>query len=244
MNNNICHISGLYIPTEDEAKDMVNQYPRKLGTTHKILPLNYDLELAAKKGLCSVQGFGKKYLYMQAIYRKALEKYLKEQLDLEIYDNMLAGSGLKFLEMQEERKNFYQKYSTFEFRYIYLRNNLPIEQLDIADLIILEKYIQNSESEVTDELLKLVSRTYHHIITIQKNNMSVPVHYSNDGRKIVQNGSLIFEIAHAHEVDERGNYVNRENEHKKNIYLVNEFVPQMQKRLTEKVGYTVIVFLR
>lgn len=243
MGNNTSNIDGLLIPTKNDAKEMINQYPGMIGAPNKILPLNYDIKLAVKKGLCTGMEFGDKYLNMQALYRKALEQYLSELLNLQIYDNMLTDSELRFIPIDKERESLYQKYSTFGYKYVYLRNNLPIEYLDKQDLSILEKYINDGKTDVTEELVKLVSRTYQYVIIVLHDRAEdTPIGYSNDGQKIAPNYALVLEIGHATEFDEEGNFVDTKNESKKRAYLTNEFIPFMEKKLSEQLGSTVIVF--
>jgi len=239
------NLNDLLIPTNEEAKQMTDQYSDMNGAPYIIQPLSYNLQLAVVKGLCTPWSkYDEKYLYMQALYRKVLEQYLLEQLDLQIYDDMLADSELRFLPVAQEEMSFYQKYSTFGFQYIYLRSNLPIERLSKKDLSILEQCIRSNKTDVTDELLELVARTYHIVVTAyQKKESDMPIGFSNDGRKVAPNEALVLEVRHAREYDENGNIVDGKNEREKKDYVEKEFLPLMQEKLAKEVEIEIVIFI-
>jgi len=143
-------IEGLLVPTQEEARYMVDQFPDMDGAPYIIQPLNYDIDLAIERGLATSAGFSDRYLNMQALYRRALEQYLAEKLSLNMFDEMLATNELRFIPVPDERRDFYHRYSTFGFQYIYLRNNLPIERLSVEDLDVLSSYIEMGHSSVTE----------------------------------------------------------------------------------------------
>ena len=237
------YVDGLVIPSRDEAKAMIEQYPGYDGADEMVNPLSYNLGLAVRKGICPLSGFNEKYLYMQALYRKALEHYLSEQLSLMAYDDMLAESELNFIPIREDRKSFYQKYSTLDLKYIYLRSNLPIERLSKDDLKALEACIKEGKSDITEVLLELIIRTYPDIImALDDRTPETPIGFSNDGQKIAQNNALVFEIGHSIEFDENGNFVNTANDIAREDYIKTVFIPMMETELSDKLGKRVVVF--
>jgi hypothetical protein len=236
-------VEGLLVPTQKEA-----QYAHKLsnedGAWHWIEPLNYDLRQAIEKGLATkVGGFSDKYLNMQALYRKALEQYLAEKLSLGMFDEMLETSELRFIPVPNNKQGFYQRYSTFDFKYIYLRNNLPIERLDLEDLDILSSHIEARRSDITEDLLEMVSGTFRRIIMGWENQEpEVLIWIMFDGVSLAPNNALVFIIGHRAEFDEDGNFVNRAGNVKKREYLAEEFIPFMTEKLSEEFGAPVVVY--
>jgi hypothetical protein len=235
-------VEGLLVPTRKEA-----QYAHKLsnedGAWHWIQPLNYDLQQAIGKGLATkIGGFSDKYLNMQALYRKAVEQYLTEKLSLGMFDEMLEKSELRYIPAPENKQGFYQRYSTFDFKYIYLRNNLPIERLSLEDLDILSSHIEARRSDITEDLLEMVSGTFRRIIMVWENREAdIPIGYCNSGLT-APNNALVFYIHHRTELDENGRALDRNNERKKIEYLANEFIPFMTEKLSEEFGAPVVVY--
>ena len=243
VNEEMEIVEGLLVPTREEANEMIVPYSTVDGPPLMIQPLNYDLDLAIEKGIATSEGFSNMYLNMRALYRKVLEQYLSERLSLETFDEMLKNSDLGFISIATERMNFYQRHSTFGLQYIYLRSNLPIERLSIEDLDILMNSIEAGSSEVTEELLSLVSRTYRDIIIVHPHlELNIPIGFSNDGENIAPNNALVFEIGHTFEIDENGRFLDEGNERAKRESLTYEFIPLMEERLSEELGIPVVVF--
>jgi hypothetical protein len=227
-------VEGLLVPTQEEARYMVNQFPDLDGGGPSpvfIFPFNYDMDLARALGLATDGTFSREYLNMQALYRKALEHYLAERLNLVEFDEMLSSSELDFIPLSEDRFDFYQRYSTFGFQYIYLRNNLPIERLSPDDLDILRRYIHAGNSNVTEELLDLVARTFKRVITVDEGwEPDVPAGY-HPGGDTAPNNALVLIIG-----------LHRGGGGKERAFLDQEFIPMMEGVLSEKLGIPVVVF--
>ena len=223
-------VEGLLVPTQEEARYMIDRFsPFEIGAPYPIFPLNYDIRLARRKGLTAGDNFSREYLNMQALYRKALELYLEETLNLSEFDESLANSELGFVPLPEKNMGFHQKYSYFDFQFIYLRNNLPIERLDKEELDILRKYIRAGNSDVTEELLDLVSGTFQKIIVVSENWGSEVGALYHQGGESAPNEALVLSI----------NYTGGGRERRE--YLEQEFIPAMEKILSERLGHVVKV---
>ena len=150
-------IDGLMIPTPREAMGMLPESffgePVPGGSGFRVLPSSYNISLAAEKHLTTPTEFGEKYLYMQALYRKAFEQYLSERLSLQQFDDILANSDMRFVPMRVG--DFHQEYSTFGFKYIYLRDNLAIERLSKEELYVLQTHIKAGRSDIPMSCLSL-----------------------------------------------------------------------------------------
>lgn len=176
---------SLTIPTQEEAKYYVEQNVGMDGGNSIVFPVSYSLITAVKKGLTNLFGFGEEYLYLQALYRAALEQYLMETLSLKEYDDRIAASENRIIPREGERRNFYQKYSTMGLTYVYLRNNLPIERLEKEDLEILRDCLETADTQgVTEELMEMVQRTYPTVLKAYTQwEDDDPAGYSYDGSK-------------------------------------------------------------
>ena len=228
-------IDGLLVITEEDAKYLVEPIPDLDGVEFTVIPRSYDLELAKEKGLATDTAFTREYLYMQALYRKALEYYLEKTLEISKFEHILVNHELNFVPCSEQHMDFYQRYSTFGFQFIYLRNNLPIERLSLEDLDILRRHIIAESFDITEELLELVERTfqsviiahYHRELDARVSYHSVPI------IDVAPNNALVLMIRHS--------FIGNAREQSK--FLEQEFIPTMEKTLSEKLGIPVAVFL-
>ncbi|WP_263523683.1 hypothetical protein [Flavobacterium sp. SH_e] len=210
----------------------------------KIFPQPYNFTLAAEKGICNNKEICLNYLYLQALYRKGLDQYLLNELNLKKYDDILANSNLRFIKRNNENQNLYQQTSSLSLSYIYLHNNIYIEKLDRNTLYFLQGRINNHNLDVDEKLIQVVKETYPDVIKVFLDNKEPTKGlYSVDGRKIAWNNAVIFEIGHQSEFDEKGNYVSRENEMLKDNYLKEELIPQMEKEFSEKLDCPVTIFI-
>ena len=228
-------IEDLMIPTKEEAREMTKPHANVNGEVRMVRPDSYDLKQAVAKGLCSPSGFGDKYLYMQALYRKALEQYFMDAMTLKEFDEHIGSHELNFQPVSSERYLFYQKYSTMPLDFIYLRSNLPIERLDSEDLKIIENLIHSGRSDVTDELAAMVVRTYPVVLKgCEDFDDNILVGFDATDAKDAPNLSVAFEISFQSE------YAPIEKE--KMSYIEETLIPIMAKALSEQLSFTVVVF--
>ena len=69
----------------------------------------------------------KLFINMYFIYRKLFTEYMIELLDLKKYDDEIKASIYKFLPISKDNADFYQAFSDKFLNYIYIRNNIFIE---------------------------------------------------------------------------------------------------------------------
>lgn len=127
---------------------------------NNIYPCSINMKLAQEKGLVTDNKLNSKYFNIQKNYKVLFEKYIAETLDLKKYDDLLANSDLKIDSCMPYRMDYYQKNSTLDLKYIYIKNNLHIEKLAKEDLDSLE--LGNDE----ELLKKIVKKTYSDVIKI------------------------------------------------------------------------------
>ncbi|WP_271715377.1 hypothetical protein [Anaeromicropila herbilytica] len=223
----------LYMPSKEELEE--------------ISPQSYNFELAEEKGLLKGETFSKKYLRMQSLYKKALEQYLMKKIDIKKYDDELANSKLHFIPGDKDKRCFYQVYDYMGLTFFYLRNNIHIEKLDSDDLELLKKSEENYDYAISEDLIKMVERTYKNIIMVSfegddEFNKYYNAIYGNtiNGERIIPNTALVLELNAQPEFDKKGNFVDWPKEKTKNDYI-DDLILRLEQEYTDKLGIPVEV---
>lgn len=213
------------------------------------LPINdrraYDLELAVEKGINEKKDiFSHEYLTLQEVYRKAFGQFIIEKLDLKKYEQELLESDMRFIPADKGKQSFYQKWDNMDMKYIFLRNNIPIERLNENDLEILKKEAADNRVEPSSEVMEMIERTYQDIISLwmieKESDRKVETFYEQAISPVfVTMDSLVLEIQTCSEFDENGNYVSKEHEHEKDDYL-GKLAERMERELDGLMGDTPI----
>ena len=120
-------------------------------------------ELARSKQLIENENYTN-YLYVQALYRKAFEKYLTLKINLGEYDKEINESKLDFGVMPEDRKTDFHKVSYLDLKYIYVRNWFFVEKLKKEYISIFFERLNSKNYEIDEQLLKIVEETYKDVI--------------------------------------------------------------------------------
>jgi len=225
----------IIVPSVEEAMEFVS--PRLIG------PCSFDRELARSRGLIGEGNIlTSEYLKAQAIYRAAFYQYLNKKVNINQYERMLDESEYNFIQRDVSRQHLYQRFGSFENRYIFLRNNFYIERLDQDDV--------NMLNEASDKyaLIELTARTYKDVIRINPRENTDANIYTYDagvlsGNIEVPNAAVLLYIAFDMEFDDA-----EEDVYFENFKIMEEFArkvaDQMQEDLTEALGHTVIVHVR
>jgi hypothetical protein len=136
-----------------------------MATINDIIPFTLNKELAHSKGITSTIELDENYFNLQSIYKEHLEKYLFEALNLKQYEEKITSNNFEFVEIDKGKQDPYQKFSSLDLKYIYLRNNIHIEKLNTEDLEILK-------GNNIDLISEMVKRTYKDVITINYSNVN------------------------------------------------------------------------
>lgn len=107
--------------------------------------------------------YGNNYYVMQALYRKALEEYLYQELNLGDLDQKVKDSA-KDVGIKKAKIELYRKYGYMQTDYIYFRNIVHIERLSDSDLRLLYDKVENKEYDVDEKLMQLVEDTFAIVI--------------------------------------------------------------------------------
>ena len=232
-------IEGLKIPDTATAKELTAKISNLPGSVGIVIPMNYNLSLAVRKGLCGAEGFGKKYLYMQALYRKAFENLLLESTSLQEFEDRLKNSELDFVPLPEKWQGFYQMYSTWGLQFIYLCSNLPIERLNEDDLALLQAMVESGKADISAELTEMVKRTFSDVtLALPCEEDDVFCGYGRGGN-IAPNRSVVLEMDN-NVFDENGEFRDYSRNAARDDYL-EELAQEMQQTLSEQLGHRVIV---
>ncbi len=140
-----------------------------MNTNFEILKqycIDVDMTEANNKGLVTKNELNDNYFKCLFIYKKILNKYLCEKLNLKEYDNLIKNHPLKFIPNSTNNYDIYQYTSNVGMEYIYIRNNLFIERLDKSQIDTLVADYDNSN--ISKNSLVIVQNTYQDIIKMYK----------------------------------------------------------------------------
>jgi len=192
--------------------------------------------------------FNEKYFYIQALYRKTLEEYLANKINLKEMDRTVANDPMGYKPRKERPSDaqlaylypdgpsfidYYQEHSMLSLTYIYLRNNIYVERLSDDDLKVFEKYYENGDTEVTDELREIVERTYPDIIAVDSTGKYNTAAYQNSPGREAPNKAVVFSIGVLNEDNAPNGYVD---------HLWNTLIPQFEKDCKGTLDSTPVVF--
>ncbi|MGL4697377.1 hypothetical protein [Enterococcus larvae] len=207
----------------------------KLQTQSK--PMTYDIELAETKGLAENGHLSETFDQVYTMYRKVFENYLIGQLDISDFDQKLQDSSLGYSPVEESEQTIYQKDSSLDTTYIYLRNNLHIERLSTEELEIFRNLKGDPEFLENDKLKAIVESSYPKVIPLyDREDKELETSYDPSGNPSVLNRALVFEVAYKVDFDGQGNIIDRENEAAKKEYLETIIIPEMTAAFSHKLG--------
>ena len=209
-----------------------------------VLPNNYDFLLGKEKGLCDDNGFTETYFEVQAFYRSCVEQYFMQELDLGLIDSKV-GENLSGAEANsKEDMGFYQKYSVLPLSYVYLRNNIYVEQLSPDDLGTFKQVVKDKDFEITEEIYEVVLRTYPEILRPQKDKPSgfLVSYGTNPTEKVTANDTIVFGIGVSALFDEKGNFVDREGYINTKSLINNELVPDFNETASNLLKNVTVCF--
>jgi len=142
-----------------------------------VYPQITNNDLLVEKGF-KIDEDNNEYFKLLNKYKKLFEEYLKEKLPLELIDDNMKKSDLKFVPIKKENMDFYQITSTMNLDYIYLRNNLYIEKLSKEDLEFLSK-----KDKLDEESKDFIKRTYQTVINPYENDEKRIIFYGPENEK-------------------------------------------------------------
>lgn len=190
--------------------------------------------------ICGCSGNNLEEVSVEVYYRKGLQEFLVEQLDLKEYDFMLEESEMNYIPNNEESKSEAQKMGDLGLKYIYLRNDLHLERLDENDVNILEDELRENRGEISEKAKDIIKDTYANVITpieiITEEDKNSLTYYDEElSPQFVPMEALVLEIGTMEEFDVAGDYVSCEHEIEKEKQL-QEYAKNMEMALDGKLG--------
>ena len=141
----------------------MNNYLNPLSI-EEVKKASIDKDLAIEKGLIKDDNYNM-YLQVQALYKKLFDCYLNEKIKPNNLDKEILIKNLKIRCLTEKESNIYQKWSSLDSKYIYVRNFFYIERLNIEDLNLFKQVIIEKKDYI-DKLLAIVFNTFKEVIKI------------------------------------------------------------------------------
>ena len=119
-----------------------------------------SIEMLESKGLYDNNDFNDRFYFLYKNYKILFEKYLLSKLPLVEYDNMIDESKLLISPVNMDNMDIYQLLSTFNLKYIFLRNILNVDKLSIEDIELIVNLKDEELSNPRETLYELIDKTY------------------------------------------------------------------------------------
>ena len=140
-----------------------------------------DINLLTSKGLYENNNLNSKYYQLYKNYKILLDKYLVNKLELDVYDQSIDDTGLKFMPVKKEDMDYYQYISAMNLKYIYLRNNLYVEKLSKENIDKILSLNINNLKKPSKDIIKIIEDTYIDVIDVNiDKNITSMVRYGPD----------------------------------------------------------------
>ena len=189
-----------------------------------------------------------KYLKIQSFYRKILEDYILENIDIANYDEKISNSNLEFGLIDNKMMNLYHRTSYMNLKYIYLRNYLFIEKMSKDDIDYLYNKILKKDYIIGDKELDIIKRTYKNVINdnykhgeYKKNTTTCYGNVTPDN--ILPSDSLVFCIHYGKNNKKLDKVGFLENYKQKNEFL-NNLKNEMEDKISKKLDVDVKILIR
>ncbi len=198
----------------------------------KQLCIDVNMQEANNKGLTNGNDLNENYFKVIILYKKILNKYLVDTLDLKKYDNLIKTSELKFIPNAKENQDIYQYTSNMGMDYLYIRNNLFIERLTKEQIdFLIKAYEQNITSK---EVIDLVVNTYKDVIKYYYDKPdSMNVEYGPFSPSFfAPNNSIVIGL----NVDLFADNGISDSEWKANYFNQLRFINQLQHEMSHELG--------
>ena len=100
------------------------------------------------------------YIKLYNLYRKLFSEYIIKELKLKEFDEEIEKSGLRFKKLEEDAMDIYQYFTSNVLNYIYIRNNIYIENIGKENIEKLKEYLKEKREELDEEITEFIQNTY------------------------------------------------------------------------------------
>lgn len=210
-------------------------------TLHECNPYTFNVEKAAALGLAHGDAFTDEYFSLQAYYCEALWNWLCVKADLCAVDDEIGKSEMRFI-VRTEYRTIYQENQSFGTKYLYIRSNMMIENLNRDDIDTLRVLCEKGNAS-SEQVMQFVEETWLRVITQNTDypGETITIHDMNTGRRVA-NCSLILGIDTMFELDSEGMMIDVEHEHDKSEFL-GRLAKALGEELTDIFGIPVEVII-
>lgn len=170
----------------------------------------------------------KDYVECCMIYQEIFEKQFIQKTGLERLEKRIIEKG--YLPETEQKRDFFQRLSSKQSEFFFLRNLARIDRLNEDERKIIQAYISSRNDDKYKEVYRLVFDTYKSVMAADPENPDtyyIMKDTINGEYKIKGNGMAIV-LKSIPEFDSSGNYVDEEKEMNRinNIVSIkNQLVP-------------------
>ena len=188
------------------------------------------------------------YLKIQGLYQMGLDYYLLKNTSIKSFDEKIVNSGLDFGLIDSKMKNIHHNASYLGLNYIYVRNFLFIEKLNIEYINYINSKIVNNNGELDANIVEIVKNTYKDIINDNyKHNeykeKTTTCYGSVIPSNIVDSDTLVLCIHYGKNTNKLDDKAFMDNYKKKREFL-NSIIEEMQNSLSNELGIKVKVLVR
>ena len=152
---------------------------------YKFFPNSYDYDKIKELDI-----FEEHFLKLQIKYRNDFEQLLNGIINFQSIDNAL-NDAINIPVLDDSTYNFYHKYSSLNSKYVYLRNNIHIENLSKEEINTIEEAMSNGKNINTQFLIDTFKKVLYEgvdgksMFGMENNNC------------IIDSDCLVFELSFA-----------------------------------------------
>ena len=202
-------------------------------------PTGYDMKKLSSLNLIdNDNNLTEQYINITSTYKYLFELVLKQSLNLKSYDDALVNSNLEFTKVDDDKMDIYQYYSNMGLNYIYLRNNIYIENLTEEERkFILDKYNSNN-LEVDNNVVQFINNTCIKAIRNPKSDIYIPTyefyHITNNMNYSVLNTDIVLGVRYDEFYNDKLSDDEWDNMYMKREQFLSNLVNKMNNDLNNK----------
>lgn len=151
---------------------------------YKYIPDSYNYELLNSANISLDSA-----LTLQIKYRNDFEKLLLNIIDFKSVDDYIKSYNFQIPAIEDLDYNFYHKFSILGSAFVFLRNNIHIENLSEKELEVIRDAIAND----TDLSFSFLNDTFRKVLFENAKNVMFGIPLKEN---IVSGNSIVFEFAY------------------------------------------------
>ena len=129
------------------------------------IPFRYNRQKLERIGLIQQDQFSDEYFKIYSTYKFLLEKWILSVMPLRYYEDKIKFSKYSFDFVSEDSMDVYQYYSNMNLNYIYLRNNIYVENFDEKEIKYILDKCDSNNLVLDNNTIEFLNRTYKKAIS-------------------------------------------------------------------------------